>query len=171
LVVASFSRLWRILANLMNAVASKRGRWRSIWSALPNAHSFFDDGSEHLTVPARLGIAIERSRRFGDVHLALALWRGIGLEDLCDDCFLSGRNALPGRRRRPCWWRRGSASRRANGTLQTIVATMEAGHGMLGRVWITDRGMANAENPAWLRPVPRPAVGGAMLTWGNCGRC
>src|SRR6516165_3689415 len=26
-------------------------------------------------------------------------------------------------------------------TLQTIVATMEARHGMLGRVWITDRGM------------------------------
>jgi len=36
-------------------------------------------------------------------------------------------------------------------TLQTIVATMEARHGMLGRVWITDRGMASAENPAWLR--------------------
>jgi hypothetical protein len=28
----------------------------------------FDAGSEHLTVPARLnGVAIERSRRFGDV--------------------------------------------------------------------------------------------------------
>ena len=32
-------------------------------------------------------------------------------------------------------------------TLQTIVATMEARHGMLGRVWITDRGMASAANP------------------------
>ena len=30
-------------------------------------------------------------------------------------------------------------------TLQTIVATMEARHGMLGRVWITDRGMASAD--------------------------
>jgi hypothetical protein len=30
-------------------------------------------------------------------------------------------------------------------TLQTIVATMEARHGMLGHVWITDRGMASAE--------------------------
>src|SRR6266853_2023537 len=36
-------------------------------------------------------------------------------------------------------------------TLQTIVATMEARHGMLGRVWINDRGMASAENLAWLR--------------------
>ena len=36
-------------------------------------------------------------------------------------------------------------------TLQTIVATMEARHGVLGRVWITDRGMASADNLAWLR--------------------
>src|ERR1700721_3812317 len=37
-----------------------------------------------ITVPVRLkGIRIERSRQFGDVYLALALWRGIGLEELC----------------------------------------------------------------------------------------
>src|SRR5436190_2300459 len=36
------------------------------------------DGSEHVTVPVRLkGVRIERSRRFGDVYLALALWRGV----------------------------------------------------------------------------------------------
>jgi len=33
-------------------------------------------------------------------------------------------------------------------TLRTIVATMEARHGMLGRVWISDRGMASADNLA-----------------------
>jgi len=33
-------------------------------------------------------------------------------------------------------------------TLQTIVATMEARHGVVGRVWITDRGMASADNLA-----------------------
>src|SRR3982074_1326559 len=49
----------------------------------PEQAQLFDDGSEHLTVPVRLkGIRIERSRRFGDVYLALALWRGIGLEEL-----------------------------------------------------------------------------------------
>src|SRR5260370_30792585 len=43
------------------------------------------DGSEHVTVPVRLkGVRIERSRRFGDVYLALALWRGVGLEELCE---------------------------------------------------------------------------------------
>ena len=36
-------------------------------------------------------------------------------------------------------------------TLRTIVTTMEARHGVLGRVWITDRGMASAGNLAWLR--------------------
>src|SRR5579863_2196664 len=46
-------------------------------------------------------------------------------------------------------------------TLQTIVATMEARHGMLGRVWITDRGMASAENLAWLRQTGRRYIIGA----------
>jgi hypothetical protein len=40
-------------------------------------------------------------------------------------------------------------------TLQTIVATMEARHGVLGRVWITDRGMASTDNLAWLRDSGR----------------
>ena len=46
-------------------------------------------------------------------------------------------------------------------TLQTIVATMEARHGMLGRVWITDRGMASAANLAWLRQTGRRYIIGA----------
>jgi transposase len=46
-------------------------------------------------------------------------------------------------------------------TLQTIVATMEARHGMLGRVWITDRGMASADNLAWLRQSGRRYIIGA----------
>src|SRR6185436_4415666 len=47
----------------------------------PEQAQLFSDGSEHLTVPVRLkGIRIERSRQFGAVYLALALWRGVGLE-------------------------------------------------------------------------------------------
>jgi transposase len=46
-------------------------------------------------------------------------------------------------------------------TLQTIVATMEARHGVLGRVWITDRGMASADNLAWLRQTGRRYIIGA----------
>jgi transposase len=46
-------------------------------------------------------------------------------------------------------------------TLQTIVATMEARHGMVGRVWITDRGMASAKNLAWLRDTGRRYIIGA----------
>ncbi len=38
-------------------------------------------------------------------------------------------------------------------TLQTIVTTMEARHGIVGRVWIG--GMASAENLAWLRATGR----------------
>ena len=46
-------------------------------------------------------------------------------------------------------------------TLQTIVVTMEARHGMLGRVWIADRGMASAANLAWLRETGRRYIVGA----------
>jgi transposase len=46
-------------------------------------------------------------------------------------------------------------------TLQTIVATMEARHGVLGRVWITDRGMASADNLTWLRQTGRRYIIGA----------
>jgi hypothetical protein len=42
---------------------------------VPEQASLFDDGSRDVSAPVRLkGIRIERSRRFGDVYLALALW-------------------------------------------------------------------------------------------------
>jgi hypothetical protein len=40
-------------------------------------------------------------------------------------------------------------------TVQKIVETMEARHGTVGKVWIMDRGMASAENIAWLRQTGR----------------
>ena len=46
-------------------------------------------------------------------------------------------------------------------TLQSIVTTMEARHGVTGRVWIGDRGMASADNLAWLRESGRRYIIGA----------
>jgi transposase len=40
-------------------------------------------------------------------------------------------------------------------TVRQIVQTMEARHGTVGKVWIMDRGMASAENLAWLRQSGR----------------
>jgi transposase len=249
----------------------------------PEQGHLFDDGSAHLTVAVRLkGIRIERSRRFGDVYLALALWRGLGLEALCDRLLPIGKERISWAKMaavlvaaRFCepsselhiaedWYRRTALSdllqlgdeevnkdrlyrgldhllehkaaleahlskrcgelfavqnevllydvtstyfegqAKANPqaqrgysrdhrsdckqvcialvvtfdgfplgyevfpgnthdskTLQTIVATMEARHGMLGRVWITDRGMASADNLAWLRQTGRRYIIGA----------
>jgi transposase len=249
----------------------------------PEDAQLFDDGSDHLTVPVRLkGVAIERSRRFGDVYLALALWRGIGLEELCErllpvgeervawaktaavlvaarlcepsselhiaedwyrrtalsdllqlgdeevtkdrlyrglDHLLAHKAALEAHLSRRCGelfavtnevllydvtstYFEGQAAANPQAqrgysrdhrpdckqvlialvvtfdgfplgyevfagnthdarTLQAIVATMEARHGMLGRVWITDRGMASAENLAWLRQTGRRYIIGA----------
>src|SRR5262245_37589080 len=58
----------------------------------PEHASLFDDGKRDLTVAVRLkGLRIERSRRFGDVYLALALWRGTGLAELCDELLPCGK--------------------------------------------------------------------------------
>jgi transposase len=46
-------------------------------------------------------------------------------------------------------------------TVQTIVTTMEARHGAMGRVWIADRGMASKDNLAWLRATGRRYIIGA----------
>jgi transposase len=249
----------------------------------PEQARLFDDGSEHLTVPVRLkGIHVERSRQFGDVYLALALWRGTGLEELCERLLAVGKERIAWAKMaavlvaaRFCepsselhiaedWYRRTAlcdllqlgdeevnkdrlyrsldhllmhksaleahlsqrcgelfavqndvllydvtstyfeGQAQANPlaqrgysrdhrpdckqvcialvvtfdgfplgyevfagnthdsrTLQTIVATMEARHGMLGRVWISDRGMASADNLAWLRQTGRRYIIGA----------
>src|SRR6202035_565916 len=61
----------------------------------PEQTQLFDDGRTHETVPVRLkGIGIERSRQFGDVYLALALWRGIGLEELCERLLPAGQERI-----------------------------------------------------------------------------
>src|ERR1700751_2887723 len=63
----------------------------------PEQAQLFDDGSEHMTVPVRLkGIRIERTRRFGDVYLALALWRGTGLAELCERLLPAGKERITG---------------------------------------------------------------------------
>jgi transposase len=249
----------------------------------PEQAPLFSDGSEHLTVPVRLkGIRVERSRQFGDVYLALALWRGTGLAQLCNELLPTGKERVAWEKiaailvaARLCepaselhiaedWYRRTALcdllqvgdeeinkdrlyrglvhllkhkatieahlSRRAgelfavqnevllydvtstyfegeaeanqlaqrgysrdhrpdckqvlialivtfdgfplgyevfagnthdSQTLQTIVTTMEARHGTVGRVWIADRGMASRENLSWLRQTGRRYIIGA----------
>src|SRR5260370_5159330 len=61
----------------------------------PEQTQLFDDGSEQMTVPVRLkGIRIERSRRFGDVYLALAWWRGTGLAELWERLLPAGKERI-----------------------------------------------------------------------------
>ena len=249
----------------------------------PQQAQLFDDGSEHLTVPVRLkGIRVERARQFGDVYLALALWRGTGLAELCEQLLPSGKERVAWEKMaavlvaaRLCepsselhiaedWYRRTALSdllqlgeaqvnkdRLYRGldhllahksalevhlskrcgelfaidnevllydvtstffegqalgnplaqrgysrdhrpdckqvcialvvsfdgfplgyevfpgntsdvrTVQTIVTTMEARHGVIGRVWIADRGMSSAANLAWLRETGRRYIIGA----------
>jgi hypothetical protein len=249
----------------------------------PEQARLFEDGGEDTTAPVRLkGVRIERSRQFGDVYLALALWRGVGLEAACEELLPAGKERIAWAKMaavlvaaRLCepsselhiaenWYRRTALcdllqlgdeevnkdrlyraldhllghkgaleahlskrcgelfavenevllydvtstyfeglaeanpqARRGysrdhrpdckqvcialvvtfdgsplgyevfagnthdSRTLQTIVAAMEARHGALGRVWIADRGMASADNLAWLRSTGRRYIIGA----------
>ena len=62
----------------------------------PEQAGLFDDGSRDVTVAVRLkGIRLERSRQFGDVYLALALWRGTGLAALCERLLPVGKARVP----------------------------------------------------------------------------
>ena len=249
----------------------------------PEQAGLFDDGCRDVTVPVRLkGVRIERSRQFGNVYLALALWRGAGLAELCERLLPAGQEQVAWEKMaavlvaaRLCepsselhiaedWYRRtalsdllqldaaqvnkdrlyraldallvhkgaleahlarrcgelfatqnevllydvtstffeGEAEANAlaqrgysrdhrpdrkqvcialvvtfdgfplgyevlagnthdSRTLPMIVATMEARHWVVGRVWIGDRGMASAENLAWLRQTGRRYIIGA----------
>ena len=249
----------------------------------PEQARLFDAGSRDVVVAVRLkGIRVERSRQFGDVYLALALWRGTGLAELCERLLPAGKERVPWEKMaavlvaaRLCqpsselhiaedWYRRtalgdllqldeeqvnkdrlyraldrllvhkkaveahlshrcgelfstdnevllydvtstyfeGQAEANPlaqrgysrdhrpdckqvcialvvtfdgfplgyevfagnthdSRTLQTIVTTMEARHGVAGRVWIGDRGMASSENLAWLRETGRRYIIGA----------
>ena len=61
----------------------------------PEQSPLSEDATGHLTVPVRLKeIRIERPCRFGDVYLALALWRGMGLEQLCEQLLPVGKERV-----------------------------------------------------------------------------
>jgi len=78
----------RTVAQLGELDAEGRLRARALARHLigsPEQGQLFEDGHADVTVPVRLrGIRVERPRQFGDVYLALALWRGTGLEELCE---------------------------------------------------------------------------------------
>ena len=73
----------RTVAQLGELDAQGRLRARALARHLigsPEQGRLFDDGHADVAVPVRLKrIRIERPRQFGDVYLALALWRGTGL--------------------------------------------------------------------------------------------
>jgi len=61
----------------------------------PEQSTLFDDGSDQRSVSVRLkGVRVERSRQFGDVYLALALWRGVGLEEFCRQVLTPGKEQI-----------------------------------------------------------------------------
>ena len=61
----------------------------------PEQAALFNDGSQPQAVSVRLkGVRVERARQFGDVYLALALWRGVGLEEFCERMLPRGKEQV-----------------------------------------------------------------------------
>jgi len=89
----------RTVAQLGELDAEGRVRARALARHLigsPEQAQLFEDGHADVTVPVRLkGIRVERPRQFGDVYLALALWRGTGLEELCESLVPVAKEQVP----------------------------------------------------------------------------
>lgn len=62
----------------------------------PEEMGLFDDGCRDVTVPVRLkGVRVERSLQFGEVYLALALWRALRFDVFCEGVMEPGREEVP----------------------------------------------------------------------------
>jgi len=62
----------------------------------PEEMELFNDGCRDVAVPVRLkGVRVERSLQFGDVYLALALWRALQFDSFCKDILPKGREEVP----------------------------------------------------------------------------
>lgn len=62
----------------------------------PEETGLFDDGCRDVTVPVRLkGVRVERSLQFGEVYLALALWRALKFDSFCEGVMEPGREEVP----------------------------------------------------------------------------
>jgi transposase len=89
----------RTVAQLGELDAEGRLRARALARHLigsPEQGQLFEDGHADVTVPVRLKrIRVERPRQFGDVYLALALWRGTGLEELCESLLPAAKEQVP----------------------------------------------------------------------------
>lgn len=61
----------------------------------PEQMSLFDDGCRDIAVPVKLkGVAVKRSRRFGDVYLAWILWRGLKFDKFWGNAATRGREGI-----------------------------------------------------------------------------
>jgi transposase len=89
----------RTVAQLGELDAEGRLRARALARHLigsPEQGQLFEDGHADVTVPVRLKrIRVERPRQFGDVYLALALWRGTGLEEMCEGLLPWAKEQVP----------------------------------------------------------------------------
>lgn len=62
----------------------------------PEEMDLFNDGCRDVTVPVRLkGVRVERSLQFGEVYLALALWRALRFDSFCEGVIEPGREEVP----------------------------------------------------------------------------
>jgi len=85
-------RGWSRLAATLDGKAASKARQTSLFEP-PCDH---DDDPVPETVEVKTkGVRVERTRDFGDVYLALTLWRMLGLDDLFEHELPEGREKVP----------------------------------------------------------------------------
>jgi transposase len=85
-------RGWSRLAATLDGKAASKARQLSLFEP-PSDH---DDDPVPETVEVKTkGVRVERTRDFGDVYLALTLWRMLGLDDLFEHELPEGREEVP----------------------------------------------------------------------------
>jgi transposase len=87
----SYARGWARLAAALDGKAASKARQLSLFE--PPCH---DDDPVPKTVQVKTkGVRLERTRDFGDVYLALCLWRMLGLDDFFEHELPDGREDIP----------------------------------------------------------------------------
>ena len=82
---------WARLANMLDGRAAEQARQLSL---LDSCDPGGDPVPETVSVKLR-GVRVEESRDFGDVFLALHLWRMLGLNELLQNAIEPGREEVP----------------------------------------------------------------------------
>ena len=155
----------RVVAYLGELTRSKQDGWSQLGRRLDGKRRpcrslfdppHYDDPAEDEPALVHLkDVRLERLRDFGDVWLALGLWRLLGLDTLLAELMPAGREDVSWpvvtEDGMPLGYEVFAGNTHDSRTVEEIVRAMEGKYGRARRVWVMDRGMVSEDNLAFIR--------------------